>query len=242
LLGLIIVAPGLSSASGMEVSALDLFRSGTAEYRAGRYPEAALLLQQSAELRPGSGTLLNLGNAQWQCGHAGIAVLAWERALWLNPLNGAARNNLRFARKTAQLESPELAWFEVVSTWLPMNWWVWISGLSFWFAISLGMLPGILRLRKAAWHQALAALGLAIFLLSIPAQFGVGTRSRIGFVLQKDTPLRLTPTQDAQFITRMSSGEPARVERVRGNFLLLRTNRALGWVTKSEFGILCPRS
>jgi tetratricopeptide (TPR) repeat protein len=213
-----------------------LFQTGSAAYRAGEYSVAAIAFRQAAELQPASGTLQNLGSAEWQLGSAGNAILAWEQALWLNPLNRSARENLRYARKTAQLESPELAWYEVVSTWLPVNWWAWLAGSSLWLAVGLVMLPGIFRLRKQAWHQAVAAFGFAIFLLSVPAHIGVDTRSRIGFVLKKDTPLRLTPTAEAQPVTRLAAGEPARLERVRGDYLLIRTSRASGWVERAEFG------
>ena len=218
-----------------------LFREGSAAYRTADYATAAQMFRQAAALHPAAGTLQNLGNAEWECGRNGYAVLAWERALWLDPFNGAARNNLRFARKTAQLEAPDLTWYEVVSTWLPVNWWAWISGLSFWLAVGMGTLPGIFRLRKAVWHQAVAAFGLAVFLLSVPAHVGVATRSDIGFVLEKDTPLRLTPTEEAQYLTRLAPGEPARLERVRRNFMLIRTPRALGWVRREQFGLTCPR-
>jgi hypothetical protein len=79
-----------------------------------------------------------------------------------------------------------------------------------------------------------------IFLLSLPAQFGVYTRAGIGFVLQKDTSLRLTPTEQAQSITRLAAGDPARWERQRGEFLLIQTSRASGWVRKDQFGFICP--
>ncbi|HWI59940.1 MAG TPA: hypothetical protein VNZ22_22110, partial [Bacillota bacterium] len=218
------------TATGYGAPAEALFRTGTNAYSAGDYTLAAQTFREAALRQPASGTLQNLGNAEWERGQAGVAILAWEQALWLDPFNGSARNNLRFARKTAQLESPELTWYEVVSTWLPVNWWAWIAGLSFWLAIGMVLLPGIFRRHKATWHQALAAFGLAVFLLSLPAHFGVHTRSRLGFVLQKDTPLRLTPTRESQFVTRLGAGEPARLERARGNYLLVRTSRSVGWI------------
>ncbi len=162
-----------------------LFRAGVTAYRAGDYTLAGEAFRKSSTLQPASGTLQNLGNAEWQQRHAGTAILAWEQALWLDPFNHSARQNLRFARKSAQLEAPDLAWYEVISTWLPVNWWAWIAGVSLWLAVGMGMLPGILRRSKATWQQAVAAVGLMIFLLSVPAHFGVETRSRIGFVLQK---------------------------------------------------------
>jgi tetratricopeptide (TPR) repeat protein len=215
----------------------ELFREGAAAYRAGDYARAVAAFRQSTTQQPASGTLQNLGNAEWKLGRAGAAILAWEQALWLDPFNEPARMNLRFARKTDQLEAPELAWYEVISTWLPANWWTWIAGTSLWLAVGMVMLPGILRLRKAAWHQAAAALGLMVFLLSVPACAGLHTRSRIGFVLEKDAPLRLTPTAEAQAVTRLAAGEPARFLRARGNYVLIRTNRALGWVERAQFGL-----
>jgi tetratricopeptide (TPR) repeat protein len=217
-----------------------LFREGTSAYRAGDYSRAARAFSQAAGRRPASGTLQNLGNAQWQGGQTGPAIVAWEQALWLDPFNRAARNNLRFARKAAQVEAPELSWDEVVSTWLPIDWWAWITGASLWLAVGMVLLPGILRRRKAAWHQAVAALGIMVFLLSVPAHFGIHARARLGFVLQPDAPLRLTPTQEAQVLARLGAGEPARWVRARGPCVLIRTSRALGWIERGQFGLVCP--
>jgi hypothetical protein len=217
----------------------DLFHDGTTAFRANDFSGAIKAFRQSAALQPASGTLQDLGLAEWRRGHAGAAILSWEQSIWLQPFDTAARGNLRYARKVAQLEAPELAWYEVISTWLPGNWWAWIAGVSFWLAVAMVLLPGIFRRPKAAWHQALAALGLTVFLLSIPAHIGVHTRSRIGFVQQKDTPLRLTPTKEAQFVTRLAAGEPARLQRQQGNFLLIRTSRSSGWIDHEQFALVC---
>jgi hypothetical protein len=219
-----------------------LFQAGTMAYRASDYANAAEAFRQSVVRQPASGALQDLGNAEWRCQNTGTAILAWERARWLDPFNPSARQNLSFARKTAQLEAPDLTWYEVVSTWLPASWWAWIAGISLWLAVGMGILPGVLRQRKATWHQAVAALGLMVFLLSLPAHLGIHSRSRIGFVLQKDTPLRLTPTLGAQAMTRLAAGEPGRWVRSHGNYVLIRTNRALGWVRQDQFGVACPRT
>jgi tetratricopeptide (TPR) repeat protein len=218
------------------------FIAGADAYSAGDFERAAEDFRQSAKLRPASGTLQNLGLAEWQRGKTGYAILAWEQALWLDPFNQSARTNLRFARKAAQLEAPELSWDQVVSSWLPVNWWAWIAGLSLWLAVGMSTLPGVLRLPKAGWHQALAAFGVMLFLLSVPAHLGVYTRSKMGFVLEKDTQLRLTPTAEAQALTQLAPGEPARLVRARGNYVLVRTSRASGWIDRAQFGLICPRS
>jgi len=218
------------------------FQAGMAAYRAGDYAVAAQAFRQSVALQPAAGALQDLGNAEWLGRRTGAAIVAWEQARWLDPFNSSVRQNLKFARKTAQLEAPDLAWYEVVSTWLPASWWAWIAGISLWLAVGMAMLPGILRWPKATWHQAVAACGLMVFLLSVPAHAGVETRSRIGFVLEKDIPLGLTPTAEAQAVTRLAAGEPGRWVRARGNYVLIRTSRALGWVERRQFGLACPRT
>ena len=216
-----------------------LFRYGTNCYYAGDYTNAAGAFAQAATLQPTGGTLQNLGNAEWERGHTGAAIVGWEQALWLDPFNQSVRANLRFGRQTAQLETPELAWYEVVSSWLPANWWVWVAALSLWTAVGISAVPAILRWPRKTWHQAVAAFGLAIFLLSVPAHFGVNTRARLGFVLLKDCPLRLTPTAEAQFITRLPAGEAARLERRRGDYLLIRASHTSGWIRRNEFKLIC---
>jgi tetratricopeptide (TPR) repeat protein len=238
----LLLAPLLSLTSLASTAPDILFQTGVIAYRAADYSVAAVAFRQSVALQPASGALQDLGNAEWQCRRTGEAILAWEQALWLDPFNESARQNLRFARKTAQLEAPDMAWYEVISTWLPVAWWAWIAGGSLWLAIGMGTVPGLLRRRKATWHQAAAALALMVFLLSIPALFGVQTRARIGFVLQKDTSLRLTPTLEAQVVTRLTPGDPARWLRARSRYVLIRTSRGLGWVEQDQLGLTCPKT
>ena len=220
--------------------AADGFTNGTAVFRDGDYAAAARSFSELAAQQPAAGVFQNLGLAEWQRGRRGQAVLAWERALWVDPFNEASRESLRYARKVAQLEAPQLAWHEVASTWLPVNAWAWLAAASLWVAISLVMLPNILRWRRRAWYQAVAALGLAVFLVCIPALLGVNARARIGFVLERNTPLRLTPTRDAQTVTLLGAGEPARIERTRGDYFLVRTSFTHGWIERAQFGRICP--
>ena len=232
-----LVAPFVAS-KGFTSSADALFRFGTNSFNAGEYVQAAAAFAQAAALQPSGGTLQNLGLSDWQCARTGPAILAWEQALWVDPFNQAARINLRFARRIAQLEAPDLNWAEVVSSWLPANWWAWVGGISLWTAVGISTVPGLLRWRRAAWHQAVAPFSLAMFLLSFPAQIGINSRSKLGFVLLKDTPLRLTPTAEAQVITRLAAGEPGRVERTRGNYLLIRASHTAGWIERKQFQLI----
>ena len=219
---------------------LNWFAAGTNAYGSGDFAEAARLFREAVSAQPSSGGLVNLGLAQWQQGHVGAAILAWEQALWIDPFERRARNNLRFARLTAQLESPELTWYEAGSTWLPANAWAWIAGGSLSLVVALLTLPGVLRWRKSPWQQAAAALALGVLIFSLPVSVGVLTRTQLGIVLERDAPLRLTPTAEGEAVTRLAAGEPARRVNARGNYVFVKTSRGAGWIRQEEFGWICP--
>jgi tetratricopeptide (TPR) repeat protein len=210
-------------------------------YERQDFPAAAQSFATVISKAPSAGAYQNLGNAEWHNGRVAEALLAWERALWIDLRAAAARNNLQFAREVAQLEAPDLTWGEIASTWLPGDWWAWLAVGSLWFAVSLAVLPAVLRWRKSGWQQALMAIGLGIFLLSVPANYGAVTRTTLGLVLAAETPLRLTPTAEGEPTTWLAAGEPARLLGSRGKHLLIRTRLATGWVDREKFGLICPK-
>jgi hypothetical protein len=77
---------------------------------------------------------------------------------------------------------------------------------------------------------------LTVFLLTIPALFGLNRRGNLGIALDEPTALRLTPTREGEELVKLLAGETARVEKERGNYLYVRAegDRA-GWVRREEF-------
>jgi len=216
------------------------FAMGITQAQAGRFPEAATAFTAAAQARPAAGTLVNLGLSEWQCGHAGAAILAWEQALWINPFDARAKANLQFARHIAQVDEPELKWFETASTWLAPNAWVWLAGASLWLAVGALILPKIFRRNKPANLQLLAAFGLAVFLFSVTASVGTMSRANLGFIVKRNAPLQLTPTREGEMLLTLTSGEPARVLKTRGGYYLIQTANSTGWVERGSFGLICP--
>ena len=233
---------GIGSSAGAAPAPAELYRRGMENYQAGDFAQSAKWFGDCVAQQPSSGACQNLGLAEWQNGQVGEAIVAWERSAWLDPANHAARTNLQVARKIAQLDAPVLAWNEIPSTWLSVNAWAWLGGVSLWAAVGLITLPGLLRWPRATWPQALAATGLALFLLSLPAQIGAHSRARIGFVIGPGAALRLSPTQDAETVMRLAPGEPGRGGEIRGKYVFVRTERSAGWLAREQFELICPRS
>lgn len=226
------------SLASLRAATNDGFAEGIEAYRVGEFAGAAQAFENTAAVRPAAGTYVNLGLAEWQRGHAGSAILAWERAQWIDPFNRAAGENLRFARQVTQLDAPELKWFETLSSWLPAAAWLWIAGASLWLAVGMMLLPAVFRRQKAGWHQTLAACGLCVFLFSLAANWGVISRTNLGFVVDDNAPLLLTPTSDGEETSTLTSGEPARKVRALGDYYLIRTDSQTGWIKREQFGLV----
>ena len=236
----LILILSLTAASQGRAAGEAHFREGVTAYEAGQFDRAAQAFRVSLAEQTAAGTLLNLGLAEWRDGHPGEAVIAWEQSAWLNPFNPDTRNNLLYAEEMIQVNAPELTICERISTWLPAGYWTWIAGGSLWLAVAMVTLPGFFRWRKAGWHQSLAALASGIFLLSIPPNIGVFTRAELGIVTEKNTPLRLTPTQSAEMVASLSAGEPIRRLRARGDYLFVHTPYGNGWIGRHVIKISMP--
>lgn len=233
----IILAALLCAAKTSPAETNDFFARGLELGRTGQFPEAAAAFEKSGRQQPAVGTLVNLGLAEWQRGHAGTAILSWERARWIDPFDARARQNLAFARQVAQVDAPQLNWFETTSTWLPPGAWVWLAGASLWLAVGAMVLPPVFRRKKSGWQQTLAAVGLGVFLAALTANVGVVSRTSLGFVLKKNAPLLLTPTRNGEVVSTLSAGEAARRLRTRGSYDFIQTAGGSGWIERGAFGL-----
>ncbi|MEO8353905.1 MAG: hypothetical protein ABI680_19430 [Chthoniobacteraceae bacterium] len=229
----------LSLLTALAVSAFGApsdFTAAARNYEMSQYPEALDGWRQSAGNAVSPSLLHNFGNAEFKLGHLGEAIAAWERAHALDPWNRNTIANLRFARGEAGLETPTLSWYEIYSSWMPPDDWLWLATVTFWSGLACMFLPSLLKLRRTAGTQAGAVIAISIFILTLPALAGIATRNALGVVIAPETSLRLTPTQEAEVLGHLPAGEIARIEIVRGDYLYVRgeADRA-GWVQRDEF-------
>jgi tetratricopeptide (TPR) repeat protein len=235
----LLLAVALSSSTlSSRAAADDSFNTGIAAAQSGDFSTAATAFDAAAKQHPSAGAYVNLGLAEWQRGHAGAAILAWERARWMDPFAAQAVQNLKFARTVAQLDDPPLKWFETASTWLPPNAWVWLAGANLWLAIGALVLPRFFRWRKSGWQQWLTALCGGAFLFCLTANVGVVSRTDIGFVLRRNAPLLLTPTKAGEPVSTLNAGEAARRLKTRSDYYFIRTTYGSGWIDRRDFGLV----
>ena len=212
-------------------------QQGNAAYAAGRYAEAAERFAGELKRAPSAEAWRNLGNAEWQRGQRAEAVLAWERARWLNPADGEVAASLRFARNTAQLTVPPLRWWEVFSSSLSPNAWAGLAAGSFWGALLAAViLPAAWRRWRSAWSQSLAAFGLGLFLLALTGAYGVQTRARLGVILPQSASLLQAPAAHAPVVFKLNGGDVVRTAQRRGAYYhVVCASGEGGWLEHSQF-------
>lgn len=211
------------------------FATALTNYQAGHYELATQAWAADLARHPSAEAWLNYGLAAWQAGRPGVAVLAWERARWINPYDTASTVALRFAEGQGMAYPIHLTWTESFSLWLPADAWGWLAGASFWLVVILVVVPRVGHWTRRTGRAVAVALLAGIFLLTLPGLQGVHSRSRLAVVLTPEVALRQTPTATAQTLERLAAGDLVRAEKWHGDYCLVRTaNDASGWVSRRQ--------
>lgn len=222
----------------------DAFTRANAADAAGRSAEAADAFAAIVRDRGSSPeVLLNLGNASARAGRTGEAILAWERALVLDPGNAEVSANLRALRRRANLpEAPDDAWSRLVARfgadgWARIGSGAWIAG---WLCLLAAALAGD-RLSGRPTLRRLVRLSLpaafAIVALAILAERSALADLERAVVLGDGGGLRSAPFASATQGQAVLAGEIVVPERTHEGWILVTTAAGKsGWIESSRAG------
>ncbi len=119
----------------------------------------------------------NLGNANYRAGHIAQAVLAYERALRINPAHADARANLDFVNSRLE-DKPEdnnsilARAHESVVRAMSANMWAWTAFAAFVLlcgAVAIYIFSGEVKLRKIGFFGGLILAVLTIYFIVVSA-------------------------------------------------------------------------
>lgn len=146
------------------------------EYNRENYKEAIALYEEAIKTDGVSSDLFyNLGNAHYRAGNVAESILAYERAMRLNPSNDEARSNLEFVNSRIIDKKGETGSF-IYNTFVGIcnkatsNTWAWI-GLAL-FALTIGCVflytfSDAVLVKKIGFFGGIAALAVTIFIIII---------------------------------------------------------------------------
>lgn len=149
----------------------------------------------------------NLGNAHYRAGHTAQAVLAYERALRLNPAHADARANLKFVNSSLEDKPADNASFlsvahEAVVESASANGWAWIAFgmfVALCGALALYIFSQGVTLRKVGFFGAIVLLILTCYAILVAANAASRVNSHDeGIVAVPGTLLNSVPRQPRQ--------------------------------------------
>ena len=185
------------------------FAQGVADYRAGRYSDAAREFAAVATAEPRApDAWMNYGSASWQAADTARAVVGWQRALRLEPLATDARE---------ALVRVDLPVDESLGDVPPLP----VGGLAL-IAASLWCVAWLLvalRIRRAGSTAiALGGISLSVALAAVAFTAHSVVAGRRLAVLDATGALRMLPALAAEYGAVARVGEVARIEERRGDW------------------------
>ncbi len=165
-----------------------------------------------------------LGNAYFERGDFGRAILQYERGLRLRPNHKELKNNLQFVREEAGITRPELPDFFLVRAWRAVGaaigartafwlamvwWWLAVAGAVIWFLRRQAMEE---KKRFALLPGAFIALVMALlFFLLGNSRNGFLANDQEAVLIAKSVDLRVAPGPDATLEQALSAGLKLRI-------------------------------
>ncbi len=220
----------------------DLFAQGNIQYDSTHYIEAIgaynkilALGQESPEL------YLNLGNAYFESGDLGHAILNYLRAQRLNPADEDIRDNLAYARGfvSIQLEGVELnpiaEFFGGITGRASLGFWAWLSSGVLFILCFLLAYRIVTRVRTFVLR-----FGIASFLFVFIALVSLTTfKYRHEFAADRavvtlpEVAVTDRPSRDATVEFKAAAGLEVVIRERSGDFVLaLFANKRQGWLSK----------
>jgi tetratricopeptide (TPR) repeat protein len=226
-----------------------LFEKGNQAYLNGDYDTAVSEYRKVLEAGVNHPDLaFNLANAYYRSGRKGLAVLFYEKALQMDPVDGAAASNLEIVRKSLidRVVMPEEG-----TVGEPL-WHGFIRGLSFgwlsWMFFSLYLVAfGILIGRRLMRNESLRRLffWINIPVITLALVFGGLFASRIylqekvhhGVVIPTTAALREGPEQSAKVQMEVHEGLKVRLLNEVGDHTRVKlANGVEGFILSSQIG------
>ena len=239
-LAIYLTTPILNGQSGDLES---LFQQGNAAFADEQFLDAVEAYQKAFEIsgQASPALLFNLGNAYYHLQDYPSALLAYERALTLEPGNPDVLANLNKILDQARLQRPVYSIAQEFAYTLPVNTWLMlliigsvtttIAGLLVWIMPQLAPIPSLALY-----------LSIPLMLLAVTGLLLWEKDFNRGLILIPDTGLHVAPTESANVLNTLPNGTWVEVLESHEPYHYIRTpDKQEGWVKDVTVGKVWPK-
>lgn len=207
-----------ASLAAQEETAMALFNRGVQSYTQGNSAAAATDFFAAAKKEPASSAAwANAGTASWEAADTARAVVGWQRALRLDPLDDGARQLLTLVGADAGAAN-NVVWP------LPRRLGAWV-GLALWI---VGWYY-VWRHRRPIVGRGLLVLAASCMVVSVLHQRRLD--DGLVAVIASPTPLRSLPAMGAEAGITPLTGELVHIEEISGVWVRVKSSSVRdGWI------------
>lgn len=220
-----------------EAQDLKAFEKANQDYRQGRFPKALEGYQSLAQKSSDPVLFYNLGNARFRLGNLGEAILAYERAKWLEPRDPDIRHNLRYLQDSLEyrIEDKRSGYVQAGEKFLSYfsEKEIGFAALFAFFLLMTGWAVSLFFRGAPPWGWPRKLL-LALFLLFAALGAAKNIQNhfiRSAIVMVKEAPVRYGPSEGDQVAVRLREGLKVYVVDRRTDWSrVLLVNGESGWM------------
>lgn len=195
---------------------------------------AAPVHAEPAQAGYSAAALYNLANAYARQGKPGMAVLNYERASLLSPLDPDIDANLGYVRASSHVPAPSRSTFDrVVRIASPFALsWIGVMGL---VIVGASALAAQLASRHRWMHRFGMLLGICLLSLTVANGIVLWPILHEGVVITGATPVRVSPVPMGDSLFVLPEAETVKIAAEHEGFFLIRTRAGrTGWVSRTN--------
>jgi tetratricopeptide (TPR) repeat protein len=235
----------LFAQAGQAQTPEDIFKRGNAAYEEGRYEAAAEAYRSLLRYEIHDPVVeYNLGNAEFRLGNVGRAILHYERAKRLDPVEPDIRANLEFARSVCfdRVEAPQqavvLRWMHAAQNRLGPDRQAWVVLATVWLIVALVAWcfsrPGGWS-AAYGWMLAVLLLVLVVSVASWHGTLGRLERNNAAVVLDDVVEVLAGPGYNNPALFTVHEGLTLQIRAEREEWLQVSLPNGLnGWIAKES--------
>ena len=180
----------------------------------------------------------NLGNSFFKLGLTGHAIYHFRRAQELDPASEEIRANLAFVRKAAGFPELQSSLYDKTLGRRPVDFWMWMLAGGFWFGVALLVFPRMYGLEGVV----IPIVGCVVLLFSLVPLWAVLQAGKFrdqAIVLDADTALLVSPTEDSAAAAFLQAGEAVTIQPTKkqpNHFFVSSDDGEEGWVFSKHLG------
>lgn len=230
--------------SAKEATSTDAFSAGNDAYMAADYHEAVRLYHKALKEGPSAEVYYNLGNAYYRIDNIPKAILYYEKAAKLRPMDRDIRHNIDIAQKktednlTYDSDVFLVQWYHYLQSIFTINGWAYLAIASFVSALIcflLYLFAGQINIRRISFYSFVLLL-LFTIICNVTAwqRYHRLTQHTDAIAISGEVSVKTSPTLKSNDVCKIHEGTKVNItdHDIKGWYGIHLSDGREGWIER----------